>query len=114
MAKKAKSARRAKKLPKRRTAKSRRPSKPFSFRIEVEVDNRSGETLAVYIRLSKGKVAKTIEHTETVYIDVNARGQVLGVELLEPASVSIEVMQKVAKEYDAPPLAAIDPKVLAA
>jgi len=40
------------------------------------------EADAMYIRVKEGKTRKTIEISDTILADVDARGQVLGVEIL--------------------------------
>ncbi len=58
---------------------------------------------ALYIRVRKGKIAKTIEIEDGVMADVSARGLLIGIELLKPAPV--DVLDRIAEEYDAPAIA---------
>ena len=61
-----------------------------NYGMSVEVDNHTGDVLAVYLRVRRGRTATTKEVQEgTVFADYNARGQLLGVELLGPCSVEI-------------------------
>ncbi|MBN1512874.1 MAG: DUF2283 domain-containing protein [Phycisphaerae bacterium] len=53
---------------------------------EISTSARGDGTLeAVYIRLARGKVARTVEIVEDIVLaDYNSRGRLLGIELLAP------------------------------
>lgn len=57
--------------------------------MNVSVEIIEGKVLAVYFSVRDGKVAKTLEAGNGVQIDLNSSGVLLGVELLNPASVNI-------------------------
>jgi uncharacterized protein YuzE len=61
----------------------------YNFGIGIEVQNDSGELLAVYFQVRKGKVSETREFEDgNVFADYNARGELLGIEVLGPAKLS--------------------------
>jgi len=49
--------------------------------VEVTVDREAG---AAYVRVRFGSVSATLEHSEGVLFDVDARGRLLGVDLTLP------------------------------
>ena len=68
-----------------------------SFRVSVEVDPRTGELLAAYLKVRRGKVARTREvHAGAVFADYDAKGQLVGVEILAPCP--IEVFERIAPD----------------
>lgn len=69
----------------------------FNFELSVEVENQTGELLAVYFQVRKGSVAETKEYQEgAVFADYNSRGDLLGIELLAPCRIA--VLDKIAKD----------------
>ena len=67
--------------------------------ITLEVDE---EAKALYFRLREGNIAETIEYPEgqEVFLDLDERGQVLGIEVLDPGSIDIQsVFGELAKRY---------------
>jgi uncharacterized protein YuzE len=58
---------------------------------ELSISAREDGTVeAVYIRFGRGKVAETKEvETDIVFAHYDARGHLLGIELLGPAKVSV-------------------------
>lgn len=67
--------------------------------ITLEVDE---EAKALYFRLREGDIAETIEYPEgqEVFLDLDERGQVLGIEVLDPGSIDIKfVFGELAKHY---------------
>jgi uncharacterized protein YuzE len=48
------------------------------FRYDAEVD-------ALYLELREGPAAESIEITDAIYVDVDATGQPIGVEWLDPS-----------------------------
>lgn len=70
--------------------------------IELAPDPAGGSgVLAVYFKLLENKVAKTIEADEPdVFVDVDAKGAVVGIELINPAVVNLKkVLKKLASRY---------------
>jgi uncharacterized protein YuzE len=60
------------------------------FDVTVEVENATGEVLAVYFRVRKGKSALTKEYARgNVFVDYDSAGQLLGIEMLGPCRISI-------------------------
>lgn len=58
------------------------------------------EAMAAYVRFRKGKVARTIECPADkmhVAVDLNAKGEVLGIEAIGMTELIIEQLLKVAK-----------------
>jgi uncharacterized protein YuzE len=67
--------------------------------ITVEVDE---EAKALYFRLREGDIAETIEYPEgqEVFLDLDERGQVLAIEVLDPGEIDIQsVLGELAKRY---------------
>jgi uncharacterized protein YuzE len=63
-------------------------SKPH-FELNVETVTETGEMLAVYFRVRKGKVHETKELLDgTAYADYDRQGHLLGIELLGPCRVT--------------------------
>jgi len=44
------------------------------------------EADAMYIRVKKGRVKKTLELSDSLLVDIDARGTVLGIEMLDVSS----------------------------
>jgi uncharacterized protein YuzE len=61
--------------------------------ITFEID---GEAKALYIRLREGDIARTTEYAEEreVFLDLDEQGQLLGIEVLDPAGIDIELVLK--------------------
>jgi hypothetical protein len=60
------------------------------FRLEASFDDRTGRTVAVYLRVRTGKVKETREIKEgIVYADYDAQDALLGVELLGPCEIAV-------------------------
>jgi len=65
---------------------------------------------AVYIELERKKVAKTIEFAPEVFVDLDYKGELVGIELLNPGTL---FLKKIAKKYHKPELAKVHPRVIA-
>jgi|GEM_PF-1851009 len=63
---------------------------------------------AIYIKVQEGKVARTKEISEEVFVDVDSSGKLLGVELLSPGGVVIE---EISRKYHIPFLRKIAPDI---
>jgi len=62
----------------------------FSFKVTVETHDQTGELMAVYFQVRKGKVAVTKEHANgNVFADYDRRGRLLGMELLAPCKATV-------------------------
>ncbi len=67
--------------------------------ITLEVDE---EAKALYFRLMDGDIADTVEYPECqeVFLDLDERGQVLAIEVLDPGSIDIQaVFGQLAERY---------------
>jgi uncharacterized protein YuzE len=72
-----------------------------------------------YIKVRAGLVAETREEAPNVMVDLDAKGHLLGVEIISPKSLKYEskviaVLRKISKEFDVPQLRDIDPRVVGA
>jgi uncharacterized protein YuzE len=70
--------------------------------MNVNVEILEGRILAVHFSVREGKVAKTLEDGDGVQVDLSASGAVLGVEMLNPASVRI--VDKIGRKRHIPEL----------
>jgi hypothetical protein len=62
----------------------------FFFEVSVSTDNDTGDILAVYLRLRKGKSAEVVELDDgNAFADYDRRGKLLGIELLGPCEVKV-------------------------
>lgn len=78
--------------------------------LSVRYDTEAG---AAYIRLRAGKVAKTVEERPaSVMLDLDAKGHLLGVELLDPDEADGALLRRIAKRYDSPALGRLRPEHL--
>ena len=69
----------------------------FHFECVVTTDDATGDLLAVYFHIRKGKVHETHEFANgNVFADYDKQGLLLGIELLGPSNVSI--VDKLAKQ----------------
>ncbi|MEO9277691.1 MAG: DUF2283 domain-containing protein [Nitrososphaera sp.] len=64
--------------------------------VSIKFDKDAG---AIYVRVRKGKVAKTIPMGDDRFIDVNQTGKIVGMEVLIPADVP-EIDEAIAKSTD--------------
>lgn len=67
-------------------------------------------TKAVYIALEVKKAARTIEFAPEVFVDLNYKGELIGIELLNPGTL---YLKKIAKEFHKPELTKVHPRVMA-
>lgn len=69
--------------------------------VDIEIATGPEGVIAVYFRLSEKSVARTIEADEPdVFIDVDAAGDIVGVELINPLSVKLKkLIKKVGSRY---------------
>lgn len=78
--------------------------------LSVRYDTEAG---AAYIRLRAGKVAKTLEERPaSVMLDFDAKGHLVGVELLDPHAADGALLRRIAKRYDSPALGRLRPEHL--
>ena len=70
--------------------------------IKVQVDDRTGKPEAAYFKLRDNKVANTIKLAEGVYLDLDRKKRVVGVEMLNPGQVHIK--ESIRRKYHLPRL----------
>jgi uncharacterized protein YuzE len=62
----------------------------LNFGLSIDTDNASGEVVAVYFQIRKGRSHETREFADgAAFADYNANGELIGIELLAPCRVSI-------------------------
>lgn len=62
----------------------------IEFGISVDTDDATGEVIAVYFQIRRGKVHETREFADgAAFADYSKQGEILGIELLSPCNVSI-------------------------
>jgi len=60
------------------------------FGLNVTIDKATGETLAVYFQIRKGKAAKVREFADgNAFANYSRSGALLGIELIGPCKVSV-------------------------
>ena len=64
---------------------------------------------AIYVELEKKKVAKTKEFAPEVFLDFDYKGELIGVELLNPGTL---YLKKIAKTFHKPELTKVHPRVM--
>lgn len=64
--------------------------KAHNFQISIETDKLTGEVLAVYFSIRKGKSVKVREFCDgSAFADYDKNGRLLGIELLGPCKLSL-------------------------
>jgi len=72
----------------------------FFFRVSVETHDQTGEVIAVYFQVRKGKLQKTKEYADgNIFADYDKHGKLLGIEVLAPCQVA--VLDNIAKQESA-------------
>ena len=62
----------------------------FSFQVSVETHNQTGDVVAVYFQIRKGKAKTTKEYASgDVFADYDKHGDLLGIEMLAPCRVGV-------------------------
>ena len=62
----------------------------YSFRIDIETHDQTGEVLAAYFSVRKGKAHETKEFAGgCAFADYDKKGRLLGIELLGPCKISV-------------------------
>lgn len=70
------------------------------------------EAHAAYIKVAQGRVSKTRKEAPGVFADIGSHGQLLGVEIIEPRKIQLNLVVRIAKEFKVPQLAHFDPRAL--
>ena len=86
----------------------------MSIETSVTYDNDTLEVLSVYWTFARGKVYRTHGIDDWTNIDVDKKGRVLGIEMLEPGRVTQAMLRKAAKKFNEPRLTLLRPKNAAA
>jgi len=72
----------------------------FSFRVSVETHDQTGEVIAAYFQVRKGKIKVTKEYANgNAFADYDKHGKLLGIELLGPCRAAI--LDQIAKQAPA-------------
>ena len=76
-----------------------------SFRLSWKLDPETKELLAIYVRLRQGRfVKKTVEISEHAFIDLDDKGQVLGIEMIGPCHITAKELKLAADKFHEPAL----------
>lgn len=70
-------------------------------RLEVQVSYYAGRPLAAYVsfpRKTRPKVSRTVEARPGILVDYDAKGRVMGVEIVHPTAVSLDDVAEVVRE----------------
>ena len=71
----------------------------MKMNVSFETDLKDGQVLAAYLTIRPGKAHRTVEIREGVcYADEDRNGKLLGIELLAPGQVRVE-LRRVARKY---------------
>ena len=64
------------------------------------------EVKALYIQLKDNKVSRTVEFAPQTFVDLDSRGDLIGVEMLQPGTltITIQVLKKISTQFNAPML----------
>lgn len=76
------------------TTKKRERCGPMNIRIDTEAR-------ALYVEFRHDKVARTVEFAPETFVDLDTRGRLLGVEVLNPGTLEVQI-QRIAKRYTLP------------
>ncbi len=62
----------------------------FSFGMSVETRDQTGEMVAVYFQIRKGRVKVTREYADgNAFADYDKHGRLLGIEMLAPCNAAV-------------------------
>ena len=70
------------------------------------------QSRAAYVKIAQGRVSSTQEKGPGVFIDLGSKGQLLGIEILEPKRIEISLIQRIAKQFKIPDLAQLNPHAI--
>ena len=59
------------------------------------------EARAVYMEFKPDKVARTVEFAPETFVDLDSKGHLLGIELLNPGTLEIQ-LRKISKRFNIP------------
>ena len=64
--------------------------KELEFRVNIEVEKKTGTVLAVYFQIRKGRAARVREFAEgNAFANYSATGELLGIEILGPCDITV-------------------------
>lgn len=69
---------------------------------------------AVYVRVKSGRVSKTKKEAPGVFVDLDSKGHLLGVEFLDPKHIQISIVHRIARQFNLPGLKHINPRAIPA
>jgi len=67
---------------------------------------------AAYVKLAQGRVSEAKQEGPGVYVDIGSGGKLLGLEILNPKSLKLTIMHKIARKYSDPRLKKFNPRAL--
>lgn len=101
--------------------RKRRPAETIADRwssILLEVWYREGRAEYAYLytprRLGEARYRPSVEAEPDVVLDFNKRGELMGIEMLSPARVTVDAVNRVAREYGLRPVAPVHLRPLSA
>ena len=62
---------------------------PIEFGMSMCVNERTGRLEALYLQVRRGKVARTAEIQDSVMVDYDKDGSIMGIEVLGPCNTTI-------------------------
>lgn len=66
-----------------------------------------------YIKLRSGRIAKSREEApDFVTVDLDEKDNLIGVEIFNPAKISLQLISRIAKKFDVPALKGIHPAAI--
>ena len=72
---------------------------PYTFQLSIETNHRTGEVMATYFQVRKGRAVVTKEFADgAAFADYNRKGELLGIEMLAPCKVG--VVDKIAQKRE--------------
>ena len=82
--------------------------------VDVYIDPEMGEVDALYFRWRRGQIAKSIEVSDWAVADFDSKGRLLGLEMLEPGTVTVKDLKSLAHKCKEPAVADLRPKQIMA
>jgi len=77
----------------------------------LKVSVHKGELMAAYLYLTEMRAvryARSKEVRPNYIVDLDSQGELLGLELLDPENVTLEIVNQIMSEYHAPPVTPAD------
>ncbi|NUN47389.1 MAG: DUF2283 domain-containing protein [Candidatus Brocadiae bacterium] len=68
--------------------------------VGIEIEEGARGVIAVYFRVSNEAVAETLEVVDDVFVDVDRKGALVGIEMINPKHVQIsKIIKRVSRDY---------------